>query len=124
MSLDRYASRHPPTSKSVQDKLRIDLFAEKHDVTIEQVEVALMKVEEDEDRNMGIFIRNLGVVQGSEYKYEVRVNSDLITEFTCKRTVNGLSRCLRAAADAVGNKEDGELIATANVGWGKSNGQE
>jgi hypothetical protein len=46
--IDRYASRHPPVSRSVQDNLMIDLFAIKHDMTIEQVEVALMKVEKKE----------------------------------------------------------------------------
>jgi len=36
-----YATSRPHKYRTIQDNLRIDLFARKHNLTIEQVEIAL-----------------------------------------------------------------------------------
>lgn len=63
--------------------------------------------------NAMISITNISPVGTPKFcinHYVLKFNNKIICAFENKRTVNGLARCLRDAADAVEAKEDKEFI--------------
>ena len=60
-----YASSSIFKRRSIQDSLRIDLFARKHNLTIEQVEIALeMGIEE-----IPKYVKSIKSSKGVSYEY-------------------------------------------------------
>lgn len=47
--------------------------------------------------------------------YQIRINDNIICNFTHKRKANGLAQCLRDAADAVEAKEHDRILSIINA---------
>lgn len=50
---------------------------------------------------MSIIIQNLGKFNNKTYRYRINIDKKFVCEFFHERTRNGLSTCLREAADAI-----------------------
>lgn len=58
---------------------------------------------------MSIVITNVSQVGSKRCRYQLKINADLITEFTHLRS-DGLAMCLRRAADAVDRHEAEKFV--------------